>query len=297
MAADNIHITKDLNLDREFTLGLIEVLPISKLRPSNVPIRPSGCEIDQLALSIKEKGLLQPVIVRPKDDYFEVIAGNRRFEACKSLRWRNISCHVVELNDKDAFEVALVENIQRETMNPLEEAESFKRYILEFGWGSVSELARRIGKSPSHISKRITMLNLPDDVLGKIKSLEIQPSLAEELTHAGKESQSKLAELVVKRHLTVRQIREIINDSLQGFGEDAMEHHGSHDATERTEKGYDKAIAALKITLNKLGGVIEDLDDDWIAHETLMQHKNAIHAQIDILIKEKKMVHLLGHRR
>ena len=74
--------------------------------------------------------------------------------ACEILRWRKIPCHIVELDDKRAFEYSLVENIQRQTLSVIEEAEAFKVYVADFGWGGVSELARKIGKSPSLYHKK-----------------------------------------------------------------------------------------------------------------------------------------------
>lgn len=97
--------------------------------------------------SIQQKGLLEPIVVRPVEKAFEVVAGNRRFEACKKLGWRSIPCHVVELDDKEAFEVSILENVQRETLNPIEEGRAYRNYVDECGYGGESELARKIGKS------------------------------------------------------------------------------------------------------------------------------------------------------
>lgn len=274
--------------DFYYSPGIVEDLSLSQLKESQLPIRKSDLYIEQLAQSIREKGLLQAIIVRPKEGYFEIVAGNRRFNACNLLGWRKMSCHIVELNDKDAFEVSLIENVQRETMNPLEEAAAFKKYVAEFGWGSNSELAQKIGKSPSYVSKRISLLDLPSDVLEMIKSMEIRPSVAEELLRANKETQSELARLISTRHLSMRQVRGIVEDNVQNFTNDIIEYSPSYARLERAERGYDKAIASLRLALSKLADIIEDFEDDWIVHMTLLQHKNALHSQIDILMKEKR---------
>ena len=73
---------------------------------------------------------MQAIVVRSKDEYFEVVAGNRRLNACKLLGWRKIPCHIVELDDRGAFEVSLIENIQRQTLNPIDEANAFKKYVM-----------------------------------------------------------------------------------------------------------------------------------------------------------------------
>jgi ParB family transcriptional regulator, chromosome partitioning protein len=114
--------------------GLTEDLDVSSIRQSP-NIRSEIIEAYELANSINQKGLLQPIIVRPKEGFFQIVAGNRRFEACKLLAWKKIPCHIIELDDKAAFEVSLIENIQRQTLNPLDEAQAFKTYVDDFGWG------------------------------------------------------------------------------------------------------------------------------------------------------------------
>jgi ParB family chromosome partitioning protein len=92
-------------------LGIIEDIDIHKIKKSFHLTRETN--IQSLFESVKEKGLLQPIIVRPINEHFEIIAGNRRFEVCKRLGWKKIICHIVEVNDKEAFELGLVENIRR----------------------------------------------------------------------------------------------------------------------------------------------------------------------------------------
>lgn len=282
-----------------YTLGLIEYLPSSHLVQSETPIRPNSVNIEYLAESIRTKGLLQPIVVRPQKEHFEVIAGNRRFAACKMLGWRKIPCHIVELSDKDAFEVSLIENIQRETMDQLEEAEAYKKYVADFGWGSVSELAKRIGKSTSYISKRISILDLPEDVIAKIKSHDINSSAAEELLSLGNtEMQSQLAKLVSSRHLSMRKVRELVQQNKDDGKQDYEEHDldlysmfDNDNEIAKCERAYDKAITTLRIAVGKLATIIDDLgEDNWLVSEMLMQERNVLHEQIDLLLKERRLV-------
>lgn len=145
--------------------GVIAELRLSQLECPSTNPRFGGLEIDKLAQSIKSVGLLQPIIVRPKNNHYEVIAGNRRLAACRALKWRKISCHVIDLDDKSAIELSLIENIQRQTIDPLEEAEAFRSYVEQYGWGSAMQLAAKLGKSSAYISKRISLLNLSADVI------------------------------------------------------------------------------------------------------------------------------------
>lgn len=114
--------------------GGIEDITCSMIKhPFN--ILPSGNHgIQELAESIEKLGLLHPIVVRAiGENKFEVVAGNRRYDASRLLGFRKISCHVVELDDKGAFEASLIENLQRHTLNPLEEALAFEKYINDFG--------------------------------------------------------------------------------------------------------------------------------------------------------------------
>src|SRR5580658_5419615 len=141
--------------------GFLEEVAIRSIRPSRHPLRDELTGIEDLARSIEQNGLLQPVVVRPVESTFEIVAGNRRFAACSKLGWSKMLCNVMELDDKEAFQLSLVENIQRRTLNPLEEAAALRRYVSELGYGGVTELGRRIGKSQEYITRRIQLLELP----------------------------------------------------------------------------------------------------------------------------------------
>ncbi len=175
--------------------------------------------IRELAASIGRHGLLQPIIVRPVRDGFEIVAGHRRFFACKLLRWKAITAHVKELSDKDAFEIQLVENIQRRTLNSVEEARSFKLYVTEYGWGGITQLAYAIMKSEQYVSSRIQLLNLPEDVLQKIESEELRVSHALEILGFGENEQKIVVDSAISKKLTVKDLRNIKN--ILNFRDDA----------------------------------------------------------------------------
>ena len=99
--------------------------------------------------------------MRLSDIKFEVVAGNRRLEACKRLHWLKVPCLVRELSDKEAYEIGLIENIERETLTPIEEAKAFQMYVKEKGWGGVKALAEKIGRSEEYVSHKIALLSLP----------------------------------------------------------------------------------------------------------------------------------------
>jgi len=157
-----------LSIDRksERFFGDVENLNINDIKLPTFRFRVvEHIEIKKMADSIRQHGLIQPIVVRPKQDgFFEIVAGCTRFSACKLLHWRKVPCHIIHLNEIQTFEVTLVENIHRKSILPLDEAKAFKKYVFDNGWGSISELASKIGKSSSYITKRMALLDLSSDV-------------------------------------------------------------------------------------------------------------------------------------
>ena len=291
---------REINCDNALT-GIIDDVHISSLKPSTTQFRTTYRDIDDLAESIKLQGLLHPIIVRTSSDnhYFEIIAGNRRYKACKQLGWRKITCHIIELGDKQAFELSLIENIQRETLNPIEEAKAFKAYILDFGWGGASDLANKIGKSVSYITRKIALLNLPLDVIDSVANCELKPTVAQEpCTLADSGYQSRLAEMITTAKLTTETIRQVVSN-LNRAGdtgsslEDIVCSYPDIYAQriQKTQRSFNKSIVALRIAMNKLSMIIQSLgedDEEWYLAELLLQHKNRLHEEIDVLLKEKR---------
>lgn len=264
-------------------------LNLSELRPPLNQLR--GVEdLDSLMRSISQKGLLQPIIVRTvkNNNCYEIVAGYRRYYACKKLGWRKISCQLVELTDKEAFELSIVENVQRKSLNPIDEAKAFKTYVCDNGWGSISELAIKIGKSVAYVTKRIMLLDLPSEVTKAINECLLKPSIAEELFSIEKEDEkSKLAKLIIERKLTIKNVRTMVKE-LMTNGERHDESILVNKVQNLRARSYDRSIVSFRIAMNRMGSIINDAEDDWVLHEMLMQHKRWLNEQIDILIKQKK---------
>jgi ParB family chromosome partitioning protein len=276
--------------------GVIEEIEVNKIKPSPILVFGSDrLNVQELISSIQQKGLLQPIIVRMvRGDSFEVVAGMRRYNACKSLGWKKMLCHIVELDDKEAFEFALTENIQRKTVDPLEEAQAFKAYVQDFGWGGISELATKISKSPSYVCKRISLLKLSAEILKGIQSSLISPTVAEELIPLQNEERQLIAKLVVQKKISSREVRQLVNkkkisNSFELTNEVAFFYQNKIvNVNARAQRSFDKSITTLKIAMSKMASIIENVEDNWIVYEILMQHKNMLNSQIDLLIKEKK---------
>jgi len=276
-------------LDSDLLSGFLEEVEVGRIRPSRRAVRSDLGSLEELLTSIEEKGLLQPIVVRPVEDGFEVVAGNRRLEACRRLGVKRIPCLVIELDDREAFEVSLVENLQRKTLNPIEEAEAFKRYVDEYGYGSISELARRIGKSPSYVSRRIALLKLPSNVKEQLLRRRITPSVAQELLSLDEKHTRMVGELIINKKVTRSEVRRIV----RLIKEDSVEPLSYYSLEERRqriiERTLAKCIAGLKVCMMKLDEVLDYLDEnEWVLREILRQHRWLIHQQIDNLLKLKK---------
>ena len=276
--------------------SIVEPIEMKMIRPSQFAVREkfhklSSNDDDALVSSIKEHGLLQPILIRPITHGFEIVAGHRRFHACKSLRWRHIPCKIREMSDKQAYEIQLTENIQRKTMEPIEEAEAFRRYVIDFGWGGVSELAKKIGMSEVYVSHRIQLLKLPDDIKEQIFNNRLNVSQALELTNLPFDSRTEIMNHVVNNNLTVRQIREVKSflKEVNGCKSDSIPQKALYKSLSITKK----TSLALKITLARIDNIIEE------AHSTiepeqrteitnfLMGLRLKVHAMIDDTIRFK----------
>jgi ParB family chromosome partitioning protein len=276
--------------------SIVEPIEMKMIRTSQFAVREkfhklSSADDDALVSSIKEHGLLQPILIRPISHGFEIVAGHRRFHACKSLRWRHIPCKIREMSDKQAYEIQLTENIQRKTMEPIEEAEAFRRYVIDFGWGGVSELAKKIGMSEVYVSHRIQLLKLPDDIKEQIFNNRLNVSQALELTNLPFDSRTEIMNHVVNNNLTVRQIREVKSflKEVNGCKSDSIQQKAMYKSLSITKK----TSLALKITLARIDNIIEE------AHSTiepeqrteitnfLMGLRLKVHAMIDDTIRFK----------
>jgi len=283
-----------------FDTSIVEQIEMKLIRPSQFSIRDKfndHQEIESLISSIKEHGLLQAILIRPYQNSFEIVAGHRRFHACKSLRWRHIPCKIKELSDKQAFEIQITENIQRKSMSYLEEAEAFRKYVQDLGWGGVSELARKIGKSEEYVSHRIQLLKLPQDIKEKIMLNKLNISQALELTSLPNENIVQLSNHIIENELTIRQIRSVKTILSKGKYTEGDQIINSiiNSKNAKTLKITKKTTLALKITLARLDSIIEDVQLTFDPEQStdiisfLMDLRLKIHSLIDDTIRFKNL--------
>jgi ParB family chromosome partitioning protein len=274
------------------------MLEVRKIHQARWPLRNELGSVDELMSSIAGKGLLQPIVVRPADGGFVIVAGNRRLEACKKLRMSRVPCFIVELDEKEAYEASLIENLQRKTLNPIEEAQAFKRYVDDYGYGGVSELARKIGKSQPYVSNRIALLNLPERIREEVIRRQITPSVAQALSSIDDESErEKLTELIVEKKLTTRnEVRQIVRQVSRNNHSDEkvpsmLSYLPSEENRQRAiDRAFARYIASLKVCMIRSDEVIDSIEDEWVVRETLMQYRRATHTQIDSLMNLRRRI-------
>jgi len=193
-------------------LNIEDVLP-NRFQPR---IKFNEDAIDELAKSIKEHGVIQPIVVRPIGDKFEIIAGERRYKASNIAGKTTIPAIITDLNDKDSAEVALIENVQRENLTPIEEAISYKK-ILDMGYITQDALASKLGKTQSTVANKLRLLNLDDEVQEALLNEKISERHARSLLKIqDKELQRQMLNKIISERLTVRRADEEIEKLLNG---------------------------------------------------------------------------------
>jgi ParB family transcriptional regulator, chromosome partitioning protein len=269
----------------------IEPIETALVVTSENQLRGNLGDLSELCSSIRIHGLLQPILVRPKNSKFEIVCGHRRFEACRKLMKRRIDCIVREISDIEAYELAIIENVQRHTLSPIEEAKAFRKYVFDFGWGGVIDLARKIGKSPEYVSHRMSLLQLPSDILEKVSNNTINLGQAQELVWIQKpQSRSIVAQLAETQKLSVSEIRRVRRE---------LEDSKKVVARERTHlfdfaspkfspdrKAIEDAILSLRIALVRVDSILTRLESK-AAKSTLMRERYELHGMIDRLISSK----------
>ena len=171
-------------------------------------------KIKELAESIEEHGLLQPIVVRPiEEDMFEIIAGERRFRALQTLNKTHADVIIRYLDDEETAVVALIENIQRENLSVIEEAEAYKK-LLDIGDTTQSELAKSVGKSQSFIANKLRLLKLDPKVIGRLREGKITERHARAMLSLSEEDQVDLVETVISQKLNVKQTEARVKQKL-----------------------------------------------------------------------------------
>ena len=188
------------------------ILKINEVEPNKKQPRKFFNEeaLQELSESIKQHGIVQPLVVAKKDDYYEIIAGERRWRAAKLAGLKEVPVVIKDYSPQEIMEVALIENIQREDLNPVEEARAYENLIKEYNLKQ-EELAQRVSKSRSAITNSLRLLNLSDEVLDMLMEETISSGHARALLALkDKDQQLQVAEKIISDKLSVREIEKIV---------------------------------------------------------------------------------------
>lgn len=192
----------------------IKKIPLQKLVAN--PYQPRKIfedeAIEELAQSIREHGIIQPIVVRKKGSKYEIVVGERRFRAAKLAILNEIPAIVKEMSEEQMMEVAILENLQREDLTPIEEAEAYQSLIEKLNF-TQEDLAKRLGKSRPHITNHIRLLQLPDVVRQMVNDGQL--SMGHGRTLLGLKNKKRIPEVAnkaIKHHLNVRQLENLIKE-------------------------------------------------------------------------------------
>ncbi|MGL4323855.1 MAG: ParB/RepB/Spo0J family partition protein [Beijerinckiaceae bacterium] len=256
-------------------------IPVEFLRPN--PKNPrrtfTESELEDLANSIREKGILQPIIVRPIDglaDAFEIIAGERRWRAAQRAGLHEAPVVVVEANDREAMEIAIIENVQRSDLNPVEEAAGYDRLMSEFSYAQ-NDLAKIIGKSRSHVANTLRLLKLPAGVRSFVEDGRLSAGHARALLSVAEPE--KIARMAVEQGLSVRDVERLAQ----------RDHEPAADGAARpraVKAAKDPDTLALEKALEDVLGLIVKIEHGGNGGEVRIRYKTL--DQLDNLCRRLK---------
>lgn len=190
----------------------VQMIPIEQILPN--PDQPrkqfSENDLNDLAASIEEKGIIQPLIVRRLNDGYEIVAGERRWRAAQQVQLHEIPVVVRDFDDTEVLEIAIIENVQRANLNPIEEAAGYRQLMDRFGH-TQEKVAEALGKSRSYIANLLRLLNLPADVVSMVQEGDLSAGHARALIPA--EDPLGLARQIVKQGLSVRATEALVKRS------------------------------------------------------------------------------------
>jgi ParB family chromosome partitioning protein len=206
-------------------------------------------ELDELTASLRERGMIQPIVARPvrgAPDAYEIIAGERRWRAAQRAGLHEVPVVIIEATDEESLQLAIIENVQRADLNPLEEAEGYRALVEDYSH-TQDDIAKMVGKSRSHVANTLRLLKLPPSIRAYIFKGKLDAGHARMLV--GQPNAEKLAEEIVARGLNVRQVEEIARQESDRNGK-------SHSGRKRSSEKSADTLALEKRMSDALGLVV-----------------------------------------
>ena len=250
------------------------MVPINKVEPNKEQPRKHFNEdaLLELSESIKQMGIIQPIVVQNRNSYYEIIAGERRWRAAKQAGLKKIPVIIKNYTEQEIVEISLIENIQREDLNPIEEAKAYQALIKEYGY-SQTELADIVGKKQSTIANKLRLLKLSDDVKFSLNQKQITERHARAMLSLNEEKQQEVLREVLKKKLTVADTERLIKKEPKPKKKKA-----SADVKKTISRNVkialntlQQAIGMIEKTGTSLQQETEDLEDEYVI--TIRIHK------------------------
>lgn len=259
-------------------------MTVDKLRSGKFQPRSHFDEtaLSELAESIEKNGIMQPIVIRPLEKgQYEIIAGERRWRAAKMAGLREVPVIVRDISDQVALELALVENIQRQDLTPLEEASGYQRLMDDFGY-TQEELSSTVGKSRSHIANLLRLMDLPQEIKDLIDEGKLSAGHARALL--GASNQIEMAHEVIRRGLNVRQTEKFLNSGVRN-SVPRPRASGTAKETHATSSSKDKDpdILALEETLSENLGLKVSINDRGQSGEIMISYNSL--EQLDEILR------------
>ena len=249
------------------TSASMHMLSVDEIMPGRYQPRSAFKQekLDELILSIREKGVVQPVLVRRTDAGYELISGERRLRAAKTLGLKTMPAIIKDVDDLNAMEMALIENLQREDLNPIEEAHAYQRLSQEFHF-TQEQIAQAIGRDRASVANTLRLLNLPDKIQRLVSDDMIQMGHARALLAVSDErKQMRLCEKIISKGLSVREVEHMVRPHAQQRKQ--QPYSVAQDPYTQTVEEELEKILGTKVSINhrkKRGKIVIDyfsLDD------------------------------------
>lgn len=262
-------MTRDGEGQRWLDLGVIEANPFQPRKHFDEE------QIADLADSLREHGMLQPLVVRRVDGRFELVAGERRLRAAQSLDWQRVPIQVRDVDDRQTAELALVENLQRSDLNAIEKATSFQRYLRDYDC-TQEELARRVHINRATVANLVRLLDLPEAVKKMVVDSELTPGHARALLSLPADQQTKHAGRVAKEGLSVRKTEQLVQDFAAAAEDETLRVVGGDGVSRSPGAGRSTQLASLETELQAtLGTKVQLTQNVKGAGKITLHFKNA----------------------
>lgn len=262
----------------------IQDIELTKIIPNSYQPRRefSDESIRELASTLDKEGLLQPIVVREQGDKYEIIAGERRYRAAKHLGWEKIPAIINNMDEAQAASLALIENLQREDLNPIDEAQAYNN-LMKLNNLTQTALAQNIGKSQSYVANKMRLLKLSPKVQSYLASGEISPRHGRCLVGLTQKDQGRVLDEILANNLNVSDTEKIVKD-VDGYFEDKKAHE--QDKAEKTKRAVNRIPKDLKVQINTIKRAVKLAKESGIKVK-VKENNNPDDYMITIELKRK----------